>query len=188
MAALAHMALAKKDLIFKGGLGVTAVGSVGAYVYLRSKSDHIIEDIWDTIDLLRIRREVKKRATEKYWTIVNVFQEAVNKNPNGVAMKFIDTKTTYTFKEVDEYSNRGNNKIKINSKRRFYALGNNITEKSAKLHYKPLITINHFKKIVANWAASEGLVQGDVVGLIMDNRPEYVITWLGLAKSVSSPR
>jgi len=36
--------------------------------------------------------------------------------------------------------------------------------------------------LVANWAANEGLVQGDVVGLIMDNRPEYVISWLGLAK------
>ena len=36
--------------------------------------------------------------------------------------------------------------------------------------------------IVANWALAEGIKQGDVVGLIMDNRPEFVITWLGICK------
>jgi fatty-acyl-CoA synthase len=35
---------------------------------------------------------------------------------------------------------------------------------------------------VANWAVSIGLKQGDVVALLMDNRPEFVWTWLGLAK------
>ena len=35
---------------------------------------------------------------------------------------------------------------------------------------------------VAHWAIDHGIQQGDVVGLIMDNRPEFVITWLGIAK------
>lgn len=35
---------------------------------------------------------------------------------------------------------------------------------------------------VSNWAASEGIKSGDVVALVLDNNPEYVITWLGLAK------
>lgn len=40
----------------------------------------------------------------------------------------------------------------------------------------------HFFSLVANWALQEGIKQGDVVGLIMDNRPEFVITWLGICK------
>ena len=35
---------------------------------------------------------------------------------------------------------------------------------------------------VANWAIGEGLGKGDVVALLMYNRPELVATWLGLAK------
>eukprot|EP01095_Lingulamoeba_sp_RSL-Kostka_P009017 TRINITY_DN3077_c2_g1_i3.p1 TRINITY_DN3077_c2_g1~~TRINITY_DN3077_c2_g1_i3.p1 ORF type:complete len:529 (+),score=195.28 TRINITY_DN3077_c2_g1_i3:53-1639(+) len=35
---------------------------------------------------------------------------------------------------------------------------------------------------IANWVIEEGLRPGDVVGLIMDNRPEFIFTWLGLAK------
>jgi fatty-acyl-CoA synthase len=35
---------------------------------------------------------------------------------------------------------------------------------------------------VAHWAMAQGLESGDVVALLMENRPDYVITWLGLAK------
>lgn len=35
---------------------------------------------------------------------------------------------------------------------------------------------------VANWALSQGLKPGDVVALMLDNRPEYLPIWLGLAK------
>jgi fatty-acyl-CoA synthase len=35
---------------------------------------------------------------------------------------------------------------------------------------------------VAHWAIAQGLGQGDVVALLMLNRPEFVATWLGLAK------
>jgi fatty-acyl-CoA synthase len=34
----------------------------------------------------------------------------------------------------------------------------------------------------AHWAADMGLRSGDVVALLMENRPEYIATWLGLAK------
>jgi fatty-acyl-CoA synthase len=34
----------------------------------------------------------------------------------------------------------------------------------------------------ANWAQGIGVRQGDVVALLMENRPEYVAAWLGLAK------
>jgi fatty-acyl-CoA synthase len=36
---------------------------------------------------------------------------------------------------------------------------------------------------VAHWAVSEGLQQGDVVALYMENRLEFVASWLGLCKA-----
>jgi fatty-acyl-CoA synthase len=35
---------------------------------------------------------------------------------------------------------------------------------------------------VAHWALARGIGQGSVLGLLMENRPEYLATWLGLAK------
>ena len=35
----------------------------------------------------------------------------------------------------------------------------------------------------ARWAQSQGLGKGDVVGLLMPNRPEYMSIWLGLARA-----
>ncbi|MBL6940393.1 MAG: long-chain-acyl-CoA synthetase [Alphaproteobacteria bacterium] len=36
---------------------------------------------------------------------------------------------------------------------------------------------------VAHWAKGNGVMRGDVVALLMENRPEYVMTWLGLLKA-----
>jgi fatty-acyl-CoA synthase len=35
---------------------------------------------------------------------------------------------------------------------------------------------------VAHWALARGLGRGSVVGLLMENRPEYIAIWMGLAK------
>jgi len=35
----------------------------------------------------------------------------------------------------------------------------------------------------ARWALSEGLVKGDVVCLLMPNRPEYLVIWLGIIRA-----
>ena len=35
---------------------------------------------------------------------------------------------------------------------------------------------------VADWAIAEGLRRGDVVALLMENRPEYIAIWLGLSR------
>ncbi len=42
--------------------------------------------------------------------------------------------------------------------------------------------LDAFANRVAHWALAEGLKQGDVVGLFMENRPEYVGLWFGLTK------
>jgi fatty-acyl-CoA synthase len=36
---------------------------------------------------------------------------------------------------------------------------------------------------LAHWALAKGFGPGDVVGLLMENRPEYLVTWAGLAKA-----
>lgn len=36
---------------------------------------------------------------------------------------------------------------------------------------------------VAHWAQAHGIEKGDVIALMMANRPEFIITWLGLAKA-----
>ncbi|HVP29693.1 MAG TPA: long-chain-acyl-CoA synthetase [Myxococcota bacterium] len=35
---------------------------------------------------------------------------------------------------------------------------------------------------VAHWARSQGVARGDVVALFLENRPEYLFLWIGLAK------
>jgi fatty-acyl-CoA synthase len=35
----------------------------------------------------------------------------------------------------------------------------------------------------ARWAQAQGLEKGDVVSLLMENRPEYIMAWLGLLKN-----
>ncbi len=34
----------------------------------------------------------------------------------------------------------------------------------------------------ANWARGQGIGRGDVVGLLMENRPDYIAAWLGIVK------
>lgn len=42
--------------------------------------------------------------------------------------------------------------------------------------------VNDFSNRVANLFQQYGYKKGDVVGLLMENRPEFVATWLGLSK------
>lgn len=42
--------------------------------------------------------------------------------------------------------------------------------------------VNEFSNRIANLFQQHGFKRGDVVGLFMENRPEFVATWLGLSK------
>jgi fatty-acyl-CoA synthase len=42
--------------------------------------------------------------------------------------------------------------------------------------------LDDFANRIASWALSEGLGRGDVVALLMENRPEFVGIWLGLSR------
>src|SRR5579872_3685228 len=54
-----------------------------------------------------------------------------------------------------------------------------ILHKERRLTYKELAEgANRY----ARWALGQGLTKGDVVGLLMDGRPEYLMAWLGVVK------
>ena len=42
--------------------------------------------------------------------------------------------------------------------------------------------LDAFANRIAHWALSEGLSRGDVVALLMENRPEFIGIWLGLSR------
>ncbi len=42
--------------------------------------------------------------------------------------------------------------------------------------------MNEHANRYARWARAQGLKRGDVVALLMENRPEYLFAWLGMAK------
>lgn len=42
--------------------------------------------------------------------------------------------------------------------------------------------MNEFSNRIANLFQQHGYKKGDIVGLFMENRPEFVATWLGLSK------
>ena len=44
------------------------------------------------------------------------------------------------------------------------------------------LALDRLSARVAQWALDSGLRRRDVVGLLMDNRPEFIALWLGLAK------
>lgn len=43
--------------------------------------------------------------------------------------------------------------------------------------------VDEFSNQVANYFVSQGFKRGDEVALFMDNKPEYVAIWMGLAKA-----
>ena len=44
------------------------------------------------------------------------------------------------------------------------------------------VELDRYANRVANWALEQGLSRGEVVALLMENRPEYIATWLGLSR------
>ena len=45
-----------------------------------------------------------------------------------------------------------------------------------------IFQVDNYSNKIANYFLSLGFQKGDTVALLMENRPEYVSTWLGLSK------
>eukprot|EP00298_Acanthocystis_sp_HF-20_P008773 c17890_g1_i1.p1 GENE.c17890_g1_i1~~c17890_g1_i1.p1 ORF type:complete len:628 (-),score=255.17 c17890_g1_i1:76-1959(-) len=59
-------------------------------------------------------------------------------------------------------------------------------KKKAIIFEKKSYTFSDIEKAsnrIANWAVAAGFKKGDCIALDMDNRPEFVISWLGLSKA-----
>jgi len=80
-----------------------------------------------------------KKGEFQNMSVPKMFSKTAKKMPNKVMFYFEDQ--TWTFKQIDEYSNK-----------------------------------------VANYFSSLNYSKNDTIALFMENRPEYVATWLGLAK------
>jgi fatty-acyl-CoA synthase len=73
-----------------------------------------------------------------------------------------------------------------------YTVGDRLEERARSHPERPAILfedrrldygeLNATANRVAHWARGKGLGRGDVVALLMENRPEYVAIWAGLAK------
>jgi acyl-CoA synthetase (AMP-forming)/AMP-acid ligase II len=82
------------------------------------------------------------RNRGKEFTQADLWYETLTRVPGDkVALINAETGQSYTFAEVEIYSNK-----------------------------------------IANWAVSAGMKNRDVVALFMENRPEYIMTWIGLCK------
>lgn len=67
----------------------------------------------------------------------------------------------------------------------FEDLASRFGERTAMLSARELLTyaeLNARANQVARWARANGIRKGDVVSLLMPNRPTYVAVWLGLSK------
>lgn len=91
--------------------------------------------LWRYIKILYMVKKLQRQNA----SIGDVFQEFVSKTPEKPCLVLDDR--VFTFREVNEYSNR-----------------------------------------IANVFHAHGYKRGDTVGLLLENRPEYVATWLGLSK------
>jgi len=83
-------------------------------------------------------------------------------------------------KEVNEHHKKGSNITNI-----WYNVLRKNPNKPAMLFEDRQVTFAQVEaqsNQVANWLLSKGVKSGDTVALLMENRPEFVITWLGITK------
>ncbi|KAG8448007.1 hypothetical protein GDO86_015200 [Hymenochirus boettgeri] len=101
-------------LLLRKALGLPWFQSVGAVLvfYLGSGGWRFLKifyktigrDAWGALTLLRVKFQVKKHLREKN-TIPVIFKECVKRHPNKTALIFEGTGATWTFRELDEFSN-----------------------------------------------------------------------------------
>lgn len=96
----------------------------------------------------------------RHLTTSKLFQRTVARNPHKVCLIHVQDKQQWTFRHVDAWSD---------------AVG---------VHFQQNFPVSVNKKSSTKKEQAEhaGLVQGDVVHILMENRIEYAPIWLGLTK------
>ncbi|XP_053329615.1 long-chain fatty acid transport protein 4 [Spea bombifrons] len=76
----------------------------GGWAFLKVFYKTVGRDVRGAITLFRVKLQVKRHLREKN-TIPHIFRECVKRHPNKTALIFEGTGATWTFKELDEFSN-----------------------------------------------------------------------------------
>ncbi|XP_075041200.1 long-chain fatty acid transport protein 4 [Mixophyes fleayi] len=86
-----------------GGVLVFYLGS-GGWKFWKVFYKTIGRDVRGAITLVRVKLQVNKHLREKN-TVPTIFKECVKRHPNKTALIFEGTGATWTFQELDEFSN-----------------------------------------------------------------------------------
>ena len=108
--------------------------------------------------------------------VPKMFETTVDKNPDKIMFYFEDQK--WTFKEVSWIHWQS---PYIDRPILFFVVLHMTfihNDNSIRISFQ----VDKYSNKIANYFLSMGFQKGDTVALLMENRPEYVATWLGLAK------
>ncbi|CAG0900226.1 unnamed protein product [Cyprideis torosa] len=104
----------------------------------------------------------------KNQSVVHIFEETVQRHPDKAACIFEGK--TWTFRQV---SNMG------------WTTGGGKASAMAERGVRN--SVDDLSNQIANFFIARGILKGDVIAVFMENSPEYVCTWLGLAKAGITP-
>lgn len=116
--------------------------------------------------LLRVKMNVRRHLSEKN-TIPKIFAETVRRHGDKTALIFEGTGKRWTFRQLDEYSNR---------------VANLLLERGFKVGATLSLLLLPHAPPQPRFSGNFSLQDGDVVALFMENRSQYVGLWLGMAK------
>lgn len=116
--------------------------------------------------LLRVKMNVRRHLREKN-TIPKIFAETVRRHGDKTALIFEGTGERWTFRQLDEYSNR---------------VANLLLERGFKVGAALSLLLLANTAPGLQFPGNFSLQDGDVVALFMENRSQYVGLWLGMAK------
>ena len=84
----------------------------------------------------------------------------------GRSSKFDKNKSTTVPDLIEEQVDKSPNKIAIEFEDKKYSY----------------LELDEEANKIANWAIAKGYKTGDVISLLMENKPEFIFIWLGLSK------
>jgi hypothetical protein len=91
----------KQLALLSAGFGV---GSL--YFWLKSKSTNIPLDLLDVFKLLKFKRQLMQLQHQK-WTVADFFEQRADTTPQNLAIDYVNTGVTFTFKQLEEHANKG---------------------------------------------------------------------------------
>ena len=121
-------------------------------------------------------------AKLKCWTVIDCFRASVKKYPSNVMLVNGANGTEWTYTKVNIH----NYHIEYASTLEFYLMYQWCMIINL-IQIVLILKVEEHSNRVANYFHSLGYKKGDAVAFFMENRPEHIATWLGLAKIGVTP-